>query len=376
MLTKILIVVNEPWFFVSHRLPIARAALLLGYEVHVATKQGEGIEKIKREGIVCHEIPFKRSSFKPLDEVRTFVALVRLYKKLRPEIIHHVTIKPVLYGTFAARITNMPHIVNAISGLGFVFIAKGFIASLRRYFVSRAYKTILRKKNIRVIFQNSDDRNLFIKIGILKENQVIEIKGSGVDLEKFFPTPEQLDDQSVVVLVARMLWDKGIGEFVEAAKVLQQDGIKARFLLVGDIDEGNPRSITREQMEAWCNSGLIEWSGHSTDIQGVLAKANIVCLPSYREGLPKVLLEAAACGRAVITTDVPGCRDAIEPDVSGLLVQVRDVATLVNALRRLIDDEILRKRMGIAGRELAEREFNIQKVVDAHMAIYKEMTCL
>ncbi|VAX07265.1 Lipid carrier : UDP-N-acetylgalactosaminyltransferase / Alpha-1,3-N-acetylgalactosamine transferase PglA; Putative glycosyltransferase [hydrothermal vent metagenome] len=375
MTAKLLFVVNVPWFFISHRLPIALAAKSAGYDVHVATSAGPEVAQIRSKGLTVHEIPFTRSSSEILHELRTLYGLYMLYKKIQPDIVHHVTIKPVLYGSFIAGIVKVPNVVNAISGLGFVFIAEGLRAKLRRLLVKTAYRYVLRKKNVKVIFQNPDDQSMFINMGILNKEQAVLIKGSGVDTNLYFVQPE-LDGPPVVVLIARMLWDKGIKEFVEAARHLKKRGIEARFLLVGDIDKGNPKSISYQEIDLGCKENVVEWSGYSADIPKIMASSHIVCLPSYREGLPKVLIEAAACGRAVVTTDVPGCRDAIEPDVSGLLVRVHDIKSLADALERLITDDSLRRKMGRAGRVLAEREFTIQKVVDAHMAIYKDLVSI
>ena len=369
MRTKLLLVVNEPWFFVSHRLPIAIAAMSLGYEVHLATNAGSEVEGIERVGIVVHEIPFTRSSTAPLAEIRTLIALYKLYKKIRPDMVHHVTIKPVLYGSFIAQISRVPNIVNAISGLGFVFLATGLIARLRRLIVKIAYRFTFRKPNVIAIFQNPDDKELFLSSGLLNESQTYLIKGSGVDLSKFDVVDEPVGVKTVV-LAARMLWDKGVGEFVDAARVLKKRGVNARFCLLGDIDSGNPKAISREQIDVWCSSGMVEWHGFSDNINDVFSKSHIVCLPSYREGLPKVLMEAAACGRAVITTDVPGCRHAIKPDVTGFLVPVKNSSILAKTLEKLILDSELRVQMGKAGRKLAEEEFDINKVIEQHLNIY------
>jgi len=372
MPTKLLLVVNQPWFFVSHRLPIAIAAKSSGYEVHLATSSGPEMEVIQRTGIIVHEVPFTRSSTAPFTEIRTLIALYKLYTKIRPNIVHHVTIKPVLYGSFIASITRVPYVVNAISGLGFVFLATGFVAKLRRIIVKAAYRYVFRNPNVVAIFQNPDDKEQFVSEGLLSETQTFLIRGSGVDISTFNVT-EEPPGVKTVVLAARMLWDKGVGEFVDAARLLKEKGVRAHFRLVGDIDKGNPKSIDKKQIELWRDEGNIEWIGYSGNVAEIFADSHIVCLPSYREGLPKVLIEAAACGRAVVTTDVPGCRHAIEADISGLLVPARDYKTLAEALERLIIDSRLRVNMGAAGRILAEREFDIQKVIDGHLGIYKNV---
>ena len=370
MKKKLLFVVNVPWFFLSHRLPIALAAIASGYDVHIATSNGPEIKKIQEQGITVHEVPFTRSSSMPLTELKTLLCLFKIYRNIRPDIVHHVTIKPVLYGSFIANITRIPRVVNAISGLGFVFLATGYLAMLRRSLVKLAYRVAFLKSNTIAIFQNPDDRAQFVNNGLVNQNKTALIRGSGVDLSDFNVVDEP-SGLPIITLLARMLWDKGIGDFVEAARLLKLKGINARFRLVGSIDKGNPNAISLEQIELWCNEGIVEWYGFTNEVKKIISESNIVCLPSYREGLPKALIEAAACGRAVVTTDVPGCNYAIEPNVTGLLVAVRDAESLANALAKLIGDDELRSNMGKAGRLLAEREFTIQKVIDMHLDIYK-----
>lgn len=365
-------VVNEPWFFLSHRLPVARGALAAGYEVHIATRAGIGVDEIKKEGFVHHLIPFTRSSANPVQELKTIFALIKLYRKLKPDIVHHVTIKPVLYGGFSAYLSKIPSVINAISGLGFVFLANGAFAKLRRFMVINAYRFIFKRNNTKVIFQNPDDLALFGKNKLLREGCAKLIKGSGVDINIFKPTSEPAGPP-VIILVARMLWDKGVGEFIEAAGILKKRGVAGRFLLVGDIDEGNPKTINKQQIEDWCISNNIEWAGYCDDMPKVLAESHIACLPSYREGLPKTLIEAAAAGRPIVTTDVPGCREAVKNCVNGLLVPPQDPVALANALEVLMLDPKLRIEMGHAGRILAEEEFSVEKVVKETLDLYTEV---
>jgi len=370
MRKKLLFVVNVPWFFISHRLPIAIAAKASGYEVHVATSSGTEVDAIRKNGLIVHEVPFTRSSSKFLEEAKILLALFKLYKKIKPDIVHHITIKPVLYGSLISIITKVPYTINAISGLGFIFLATGFIAALRRTLVKFAYRIAFLKSNTVAIFQNPDDREQFIKQGLVTHKQTFLVRGSGVDLSEY----HMIDEPSgvpVIVLLARMLWDKGIGEFVAAARLLKEKGISARFRLVGSIDKGNPKAIQKEQIDLWRKEGVVEWEGYISEVVKVISESNIVCLPSYREGLPKSLIEAAACGRAVVTTDVPGCNYAIQPEISGVLVPAHDSKSLADALIRLIKDDSLRFEMGKAGRAFAEKEFTIQKVVDIHLDIYK-----
>lgn len=372
MTKQILFVVNCPAFFISHRLPLALAAKRKGYEVHVATMIGEASDQITAVGLTHHELPLTRSGKNPLNELLVFTAIYKLFRKLKPALVHLVTIKPVLYGGLAARLVGVPGVVAAVSGLGFVFIAKGFKASLIRVGVKSLYRLAFGKRNLRVIFQNPDDRNSFVEADILAAEKTTLIRGSGVNLEHYLTNIEP-DKYPTVIMAARLLRDKGVGEFVEAARMIRQQGIEVRFLLVGDVDPHNPATVTASELDLIRKEGCVELLGHRKDIPELFASSSIVVLPSYREGLPRVLIEAAAAGRAVVTTDVPGCRDAIEPDVSGLLVPVRDATALADAIQRLIEDVDLCQRMGREGRRLAEKEFSIDKVVKAHLDIYRTL---
>lgn len=370
---RLLIAVNIPEFFLSHRLPVALGARDAGYEVHVATAPGACVADITAAGLAHHALPLSRSGIHPLREAGTAIALYRLMQRLRPDVVHLVTIKPVLYGGIMARIAGVSSVVAAVSGLGFVFTRKGIRATVVRWIVGRLYRLALGKKQLRVIFQNPEDRDALTRRQAEIAGKSVMIRGSGVDLSACRFTPEP-GGVPVVTFAARLLRDKGVQEFVDAARMLGEWGVKARFRLVGDPDPDNPRSVTREDLNEWRHVDGLEILGFRKDIPEVFSASNLVVLPSYYgEGLPKVLVEAAACGRAVITTDHPGCRDAIEPDRTGLLVPVRDARALAMAIRRLLEDTTLRHRMGRAGRELAEREFGIDGVVKAHLALYRDL---
>jgi len=256
--------------------------------------------------------------------------------------------------------------------LGFIFTAKGKKAIALRAVVRILYRIALGHRNLLAIFQNENDRSLFIKMGAITRNKTVLVRGSGVSLSDYKFTPER-SGVPVVTFAARLLHDKGVAEFVEVARLFQQRGIQASFQLVGDRDPGNPTSVRIDELARWRSEGIIEYLGYRLDIARIFAESNIVVLPSYREGLPKVLVEAAACGRAVVTTDVPGCRDAIEANISGLLVPVREVEALAGAIQKLVDNPELRQRMGMAGRQLAEREFDIDSIVQQHLKIYREL---
>lgn len=366
---RLLFVVNVDWFFLSHRLPIALAARDAGYEVHVATSLTGSAGKLASLGFSVHPLDIDRRSASPLQALRLASTLFHLMRSIAPDVVHLVTIKPVLLGGLAARVARVPRVIAAISGLGFVFTARGASALLRRVLVSGLYRLALTGRGVRVIFQNADDQALLQRHAGIRDDQVVRIRGSGVSLEEWpaVPLPE---GPPVVLMASRLLEDKGVREFADAARLLRGHR-GARFVLVGDLDLGNPTSLTLEQVQAWVEDGVIEWWGHRSDMAGVLAMAHIVVLPSYREGLPKALIEAAACGRAVVTTDVPGCRDAIDPGRTGLLVPVRDAVALARGIQSLLDNPDRTRDLGVAGRRWAEQVFDVHEVVARHLALYR-----
>jgi glycosyltransferase involved in cell wall biosynthesis len=291
-------------------------------------------------------------------------------------VVHFVTIKPVLLGGLAARMARVPAVVSAVSGLGFVFLAEGIMAVIRRWLVKNLYRVALGHSNLRVIFQNSDDLSYLARHVKIPDKKVSMIRGSGADLSQYCVAPLPTG-VPVVLLPARLLVDKGVREFVQAAKILRQRGLSeqdVRFVIVGRPDPANPHSLHQDELAQWTEEGAVELWGHRTDMPQVMAAAKMVVLPSYYgEGLPKVLIEAAACGRVVITTDHPGCRDAVEPGVTGVLVPVRDAVALANAIHELLSDPAKCAIMGQAGRELAVSAFDERQVVSAHLKIYQEL---
>lgn len=373
MSRTLMFVVNVDWFFLSHRLPIALEAMRQGYQVHIATGLTDKLGELERHGLVVHPLALDRSSAGLGNALRTIVQLWQIFRAVRPDLVHLVTIKPVLLGGLVARLAGVPAVVAAVSGLGFVFVAKGVKASARRWLVGGLYRLALGHHNLKVIFQNPDDQASLARLAHLTDRKVAMIRGSGVDLTRYgvMPTPPGMP---VVVLAARLLADKGVLEFVQAARLLRQRGCKARFVLVGTVDTANPTSLSDAEVSAWVQDGVVEWWGHRADMPHVLAAAQVVVLPSYYgEGLPKVLIEAAACGRVVVTTDHPGCRDAIDLGVTGVLVPVRNAVALADAMEALINDPLRCKVMGDAGRALAEKAFDVRQVVAAHLQIYQEL---
>ncbi|WP_242504923.1 glycosyltransferase family 4 protein [Aliivibrio finisterrensis] len=367
---KIAYFVNVDWFFVSHRLPIALAAIKEGYEVHLICSITDKKNMLEQLGIIVHALPVSRSGMSIQSEIRTITKLFSLMNMIQPDVLHCVTIKPVIYGNLVGRVLGIPKRVSSISGLGFVFIAKGIKSALLKMMVSILYRIALNNSYC-VIFQNISDRDLFREMKAVSSSQELIIRGSGVYLDKY-PVTTTPQGTPIVMLLARLLIDKGVNEFVAAAKVVNQTHKKARMVLVGDVDLDNPKSISSTQLDKWVEEGIVEHWGYANNVPEVIAQSTLMVLPSYREGLPKSLIEAAACGRAVITTDVPGCRDAIEPNVTGLLVPVKSVEPLAKAINRLIDDSVLRLKFAENGRNLAQSEFDIQDVVNTHIEIYSK----
>lgn len=369
---KILYIVNEPWFFLSHRLPIALAAKEQGDTVHVATKAGASVRDISDKGFIHHEISLSRNGSSILNELDSLVEIWKLLIKVKPDVVHLVTIKPVLYGGIAARFAPVKNVVAAVSGLGTLFLSEGIKAESKRKVGTLLYRLALGSKKTTVIFQNPDDKQLLVDLKAVKPEQTILIRGSGIDLSEFYFSPENLDGKPVVTFAARLLFDKGLAEYVDAIKLLNKKGVEASYQIVGDLDLGNSTSASAENLKQWQSIDNLTIRGYQKDMAAVFRESNLVVLPSYREGLPKVLIEAAACGRAVITTDVPGCRDAIESNITGLLVAAKNAEDLADAIEKLVTDSELRVTMGAAGRQLAEREFAIEKVVEQHLSIYQQ----
>jgi len=354
-----------------------------GFDVHVAVPSKPDrlsknidqnfIKTIKKNGFKYHDIQIHRSSANIKKEVLSFYGVYKLYKMIRPQLVYHATQKPVLYGSFISKIVKTPCVVNSLTGLGFVFTNRGIKALLLKAFMQLIYRYTLNRKNTMNIFHNNDDRNYFLEKGIVNNKNSVVIKGSGVDLNKFFFTPEPKGKKTIIIFPSRLLRDKGILEFVSAAKRLKLKNIKARFVLVGDVDPLNPSSVTKNDIIRWEENEMIEWWGWQKDMPSVYQQSSIVCLPSYREGMSKSLIEGLASGRPIVTTDVPGCREIIAEKANGLLVKKKDVDSLENNLEILIRDKGLRETMGKNSRKLAEDKFGVEKVVNDTMAICKSL---
>ncbi len=373
---RLIFLANNPDFLVSHRWVLVKGALAAGYDVQVIAPEGEGIARLEGLGVTVHRWRLSRTGQRAQEEAITLGQLVNFYRTLKPDLVHHVTIKPVLYGSLAARLTGVRSVVNAVSGLGYIFLARGLRAEARRRAITNAYRLALDARNTRVVLQNDDDEADLRRFGALGDSaRVVKIRGSGVDLTRFSPSPEPSPIASgpVVVLPARLLRDKGVGEFVEAARLIKAQGHSARMVLVGDLDTGNPAAVTRSELDGWLREGVVEWWGHRADMPTVFREANLVCLPSYREGMPKALLEAAASGRAIVTTDAPGCRDVLDHGRLGPLVPVRDAGAIAREVIRLLDPAV-RRPLAEALATHAAQNFSETKVLEQHLAIYRELS--
>lgn len=370
---KILFVVAEDWYFWSHRRPIATAALQNGFDVFVATRVGNCGEKIVEAGFRLLPLRLNRSSYSLFHELRTVSELRSIYRSEKPDIVHHIALKPILYGSMAALGNRRVQVINAFAGLGYLVSSPSFKAQALKRVLWKLFRFLLNRPNSFLLLQNCEDRDLLVaEVGVRPERTTI-IRGSGVDVNEFQPTAEA-PGTPIVVLSSRMLWIKGISDFVEAAKFLRSRGVNARFVLVGDTDPGSPGAIPREKLQEWQNAGAVEWWGHQESMSRMVQQATIVCLPSHGgEGVPKALIEAAASERAIVATDVPGCRDIVRHGTNGLLVPPKNPAAMADAIAQLLNDAPLRAEMGRRGREIAVNEFSEEKVIQQTLALYHKL---
>ncbi len=368
---KILIILNDLPFFVSHRLPLALEAKKQGFDVHIlAPYQKKSFLTVKKHGLSFHHIPLKRGGRNPISELKLIFSIWKIISKNKPSLIHFVSMKPVLYGGFIARILKIPGTVNAITGLGFLFVSSNFYVKILRKFIFIIYKFSLNHKNSLSIFQNNDDLRLFLDKKLVDKTKTVLIKGCGVDIDKFSPKENEIEN-TIVMFPARIIGDKGANEFFDAASRLKKDGIDAKFVVVGRTDPDNPTNIDEKIITKLIKEDIIEWWGYSEKMSETLSQASIVCLPSYREGLPKVLIEAAALGKPIVATNVPGCREIVINESNGLLVPVKDSINLSVALKKLINNKNMQKNMGLNGRKLVENNFTSEDFIFRSMNVYK-----
>ena len=369
----LLFLITEDWYFRSHRLDLAREARDSGMKVSIVTLAEDNGKWINEEGFEFLPIPFVKGGRNPVRELLAVLKLAQLYRRERPDIVHHVAMKPILYGSWAARLAKVPAVVNAFGGLGFVFVADSWRSRLLRFGIKASLRYALGLPNSRVICQTSENCERLIREKVVKGDQTVIIRGVGVDITTFRPRAESIG-VPIIALASRMLWDKGVGDFVQAARLLKQQKITARCVLVGRQDPGSPTSISKDQLLSWRQEGVVEWWGHCDDMPNVLASAQVVVLPTfYGEGVPKILLEASACGRPVVTTAIPGCTEIVRDGENGFLIPQKDPEALAKAITVLVKNPVLRMRMGIRGREIVLREFSAGQIARQTLAVYQEL---
>ncbi len=366
------IVVNIDVFFLSHRKDIAIQAQKAGYDVTVVTKDSGRLSEIEALGLKVIDLPMNKSGQNIVEEMQTFSFLYNLYREHKPDVVHHVGLKVILWGSLAAKFARVNGVVNAVSGLGVFFNDDN--KSLTAKLMPEVLKFAHSRGNLAVIFQNNEDKSLFLKHKIITESQVFMIKGSGVDLNQFAYTPEPESQKVRILFTARMVVDKGIFVLTDAAEKLRERyADKAEFILCGGLED-NPNAASESDLKAVCDGEYIKWIGYSSNVLGELKQCHIVAFPSYyKEGLPKSLIEANAVGRPIITTDSIGCRDTVDDGVNGFIIPIKDSDALAEKLAILIDSKDLRLQMGLAARAFAERDFSIENVVARHIDIYRQL---
>lgn len=372
MSKKIVFVDNRVKYVLSHRIPWLQGAREAGFDVHVTTLTAGNHVRIEEAGFTYHRISEQRRSDNPLQELRLIGRLYQLYRDLNPDIIHHITLRSILYGGVASALLRKARIVNGVTGLGYLFSSQDLTVRALRAGVLGALRVLTCREHV-FLFQNPDDKALFQRHNIVDPSSSVLIKGSGVDMNRFVHQFEP-SGHPVVLFPARMLWHKGVQAFVDAARIIHAEGLTARFVMVGDTDDDNPAGVSAKQLEAWEAEDVIEWWGYQDHMPDVFAQSHVVCLPSaYREGVPKVLIEAASCGRPIVTTDMPGCREIVRDGENGYLVPPRDGKAVAEALMPLLQEDELRSTMGQRGRELVEREFSIEQVVRSTLEVYENV---
>jgi glycosyltransferase involved in cell wall biosynthesis len=370
---KLIFLVTEDWYFWAHRLPQARAARDAGFAVSVATRVDAHGELIRGEGFTLHALGWRRGSVNPLAAVSSVLEIARLYKREHPSIVHHVSQKPILLGSIAARLAKVPRIVNALTGLGFLFVASTLKARVVRGVLLPILRNIASLPQVRFLVENPDDGMMLKRLNLVPDHRLILIMGSGVDVDHYMPLPEP-PGPVVIGCAARMLRIKGVEDVVAAFRILRAGGSDARLLLAGVPDPENPAAISEAELRSWAAEPGIEWPGHVSDVRQVWARAHIAVLASRGgEGIPMTLMEAAACGRPLIATDVPGCREIVVPEKTGLLAPPQDPAALAVALWRLVEDAEFRRRCGLAARERVTHGLDAGTVGRETVAVYRAL---
>jgi glycosyltransferase involved in cell wall biosynthesis len=373
---KVLLFANTEWYLFNFRLALAKAARAQGAEVVLVSPPGPYGEKLRAEGFRWLPVPMARRSLNPMREAFVLFALWRLYRRERPDIAHHFTTKCVVYGGLAAKSVGTRGVVGAVTGMGYVFSSQELLARILRPMVCSLLRFATGGRKTRLIVQNPDDRRAVVDGRLIATSQVRLIAGSGVDTQRYRPRPGALcasGRATVILFAARLLWDKGVGEFVAAARALRAEGLNVQFLVAGEPDPGNPSSVSDEQLAAWREERSVTLLGHVQDMPALMATADMVVLPSsYREGVPRSLIEAAAAGLPIVTTDTPGCREVVENGVNGILVPMRDSAALAAAISKIVLDPALAACMGVASRRKVLAQFDERIVLTATLAVYQE----
>lgn len=371
---KVLLFANTDWYLYNFRRSLAEALRETGHDVVLVSPLGPYGERLRSLGFRWEPAPMKRRSLNPVRELNLVLWLVRMLRRESVDLVHGFTIKCAIYGALAARLAGTRGWVSAVAGMGYVFTSNNSRARMLRPPVRMLLRLALDHKRARLILQNPDDLLLFTSAGLVHPDRARLIAGSGVDTARFQPTPTAHRAHPFrVLLPARLVWDKGIAEFIGAARQLLHSGRDIRFLLAGNPDLGNPAAVAEADVRTWVAEGLVEWLGHSDDMPALLNSVDVVVLPSYREGLPRGLIEAAACGLPLVTTDAPGCRHVVEHEQNGLLVPVKDAPALAAAIARLHDDASLRARLGAAARQHALARFDERSIVSQTLDVYREL---
>lgn len=372
---KVLLFANTDWYLYNFRRSLAIALRETGYDVLLVSPAGPYGAKLTELGFRWIPAPMQRLSLNPFRELRLLLWLRRLLVEEKVRLVHGFTIKNAVYGSLAARLSGVDARINAVAGMGYVYTSNDAKARLLRPIVSALLQLALKGRGARLVLQNPDDVNFFVQAGLAAPDQMRLILGSGVDCQRFCPADVTSPGASPlrVLLPARLLWDKGVAEFVEAARLLKASGRTLEFLLAGSPDEGNPAAVPQEQVLTWQREGLLQWLGHVTDMPGLYRSVNVVVLPSYREGLPKGLIEACACGVPIITTDAPGCREVVVNGENGFLIPVKDACALADAIAALANDEALRLQMGSNARRMAVTKFDESIVLEQTLAVYDDL---
>ncbi|THJ18086.1 MAG: glycosyltransferase family 4 protein [Nitrospira sp. CG24B] len=369
---RLLYLITEDWYFRLHWIRLAQAARDAGFEVLLAMRVQEHDPEISRQGFKLFPINLLRRSVNPMREFLAVVELARLYRAQKPDLVYHVAIKPILYGSIAARLADVPSVINVFAGLGYAYTSDELRAKLLRLFLKFGLSAACKSAGSLAVFQNEEDQAQLVRDHVVLESQTRVIPGTGVDTDRFRPISNESSDH-IILLPCRMLRDKGVGEFLEAARLVRRQKPGVRFVLAGRCDEDNPASIQSRQLHQWQEEGVIEWWGHRSDMPDVLGHATVVVLPSYREGLPVSLLEAAACGKPIIATDVPGCREVVRHRVNGLLIPPRNAIALADAIILLLENPELRQELGRRGRDIVVKEFSSTIVIRQTLALYHEL---